>query len=167
MNPCSDCLKAKARQKNISKDNEKSRSVIAGERLGFDISSIQDLSLGGSKYWLLVVDEASSMCWSFFLKRKAETSTKIHGLICELKDRFNKVVKFLRCDMQVKTRRQKNTLRRKVLEFSSNTRRPILHNRMQRWKGSLLLSMVGSGLLLTRWAMMNLGRNCGQKQHRS
>ena len=99
MHPCGDCLKAKARQKNIPiNNNQESRSGIAGERLGFDISSIRDVSIGGSKYWLLVIDEATDMCWSFFLKSKGETYMKIHGLIVELKAKYNKVVKFLRCD---------------------------------------------------------------------
>jgi len=115
MHPCGDCLKAKARQKNIFNNNEATRSVIAGERLGFDISSIKNLSLGGSKYWLLVVDEATDMCWSFFLKQKSETGAKMHGLICELKDRFNKVVKFLRCDNGGENKRTEEYLKEKGL----------------------------------------------------
>ena len=95
LHPCDDCLKAKARQKNISGASETTKSTVAGERLGFDISSIRDVSIGGSKYWLLVIDEATDMCWSFFLKSKGETYMKIHGLIVELKAKYNKVVKFL------------------------------------------------------------------------
>jgi len=114
MHPCSDCLKAKARQKNIfNNNNQTARSVIAGERLGFDISSIKDLSLGGSKFWLLVVDESSDMCWSFFLKGKGETHVKIHGLICELRDRFNKMVKFLRCDNAGENKKTEEYLKEK------------------------------------------------------
>jgi len=114
MDPCGDCLKAKARQKNIcNNNNQGTRSGIAGERLGFDISSIKDVSLGGSKFWLLVVDEATDMCWSFFLKQKSETRDKIHGLLCELRDRLNKVVKFLRCDNSGENKRTEEFLKAK------------------------------------------------------
>ena len=114
MHPCGDCLKAKARQKNIfNYNNQTSHSIIAGERLGFDISSIKDVSLGGSKFWLLVVDESSDMCWSFFLKGKGETHIKIHGLICELRDRFNKMVKFLRCDNAGENKKTEEYLKEK------------------------------------------------------
>ena len=41
-------------------------SSIAGERMYIDISSIQQISFGGAQYWLLIVDEATKMKWSYF-----------------------------------------------------------------------------------------------------
>jgi hypothetical protein len=98
LHPCSDCLKAKARQKNLGASNADSKSTIPGERLGFDISSIKDESIGGSKFWLLIVDEATDYSWSFFLKAKSETPKRMAELIGDLKTKYNKLVKFLRCD---------------------------------------------------------------------
>ena len=50
------CIKGKQRQKNIPKQT-KLKAEKAGERVYFDISSIQYKSLGGSKFWLLFIDE--------------------------------------------------------------------------------------------------------------
>jgi hypothetical protein len=58
---CEDCAIAKARQKNVNKE-WKGESQIPGERLYMDISSVRDLSLGGSKFWDLVVDKCTNHC---------------------------------------------------------------------------------------------------------
>jgi len=57
---CEDCAIAKARQTNIPKENV-NRSVIPGEQLYLDISGINHKKLGGTKFWLLVLDDATSM----------------------------------------------------------------------------------------------------------
>jgi hypothetical protein len=62
---CEDCAIAKARQKNVNKE-WKGGSQVPGERLYMDISSVRDVSLGGSKFWVLVVDECTDHCWSIF-----------------------------------------------------------------------------------------------------
>ena len=56
--PCEACSVGKERQKNINKE-WKGGSVIAGERLYVDISSIKGESYGGLKFWALVVDDYS------------------------------------------------------------------------------------------------------------
>ena len=67
---CEGCQIAKAKRLMINKES-RHKSTIAGERLMIDISYAQqpDGSKTG-KYWLLVVDEATSMKWSFFLTNK-------------------------------------------------------------------------------------------------
>jgi hypothetical protein len=35
-----------------------------------DTSSVKKASFGGSKFWLLVIDDYTDMCWSTFLKKK-------------------------------------------------------------------------------------------------
>jgi hypothetical protein len=87
---------SKARQKNINKD-WKGGSITPGERLYVDISSIKGESYGGSKFWELVVNDYSSYCWSYFLKRKGDLKNKLIDLMDELKD-LKKTVKFLRLD---------------------------------------------------------------------
>ena len=94
---CGDCLLAKARQKNIPKLNE-NRSKIPGQRLFFDVSSIKNKSFGGSKFWLMIMDDATDYIWSYFLKNKSEVPTYIIELIKELKEKHNIKVEILHCD---------------------------------------------------------------------
>ena len=66
MQDCEDCLQGKARQKNVGKGTEEKRATKPGHRLFFDISSIKNTSYGGSKFWLLLVDDATDQCFSYF-----------------------------------------------------------------------------------------------------
>eukprot|EP01083_Nonionella_stella_P273276 926952_1 len=55
---CKECVLSKAKQKKVSKDSVE-RSKTPGGRLFIDISSPKTKSIGGSKHWLLVVDDCS------------------------------------------------------------------------------------------------------------
>lgn len=94
---CEDCGVAKMKQTSVSKAPV-ARSTVRGERLFIDISSIKHTSLGGSKFWLSVIDDATDMCWSFFLKKKSETSQIIRDFIIDLNKRHGITVKKIRCD---------------------------------------------------------------------
>ena len=74
--PCDDCAMSKARQKNLVKVSE-NKSNRKGERLMIDISSARNKSLGGRKYWLLVIDDFTDYCWSYFLKAKDELADQV------------------------------------------------------------------------------------------
>ena len=68
---CKDCMKGKAKRMAINKE-AKNKSTIAGERIMIDISSVkseEEMKRVG-KFWLLMVDEATDMKWSFFLRSK-------------------------------------------------------------------------------------------------
>jgi Integrase core domain len=73
------------------------RASQPGERLFIDISSIKSTNYGGSKYWLLVVDDYSDFCWSYFLKTKNQRAPTTVGLIRDLKA-TGKRVKTIRLD---------------------------------------------------------------------
>ena len=63
-----------------------------------DISSVKTQnSKRSGKYWLLVVDEATSMKWSFFLKSKDAQVPLLTGFIKNLQEQ-GKNVKYIRCD---------------------------------------------------------------------
>ena len=62
---CDGCSQGKMRQKNISKKKIK-QSEIPGERLFLDISSIKYTSLGGARFWVLMMDDCSGYLTSFF-----------------------------------------------------------------------------------------------------
>jgi hypothetical protein len=96
-NACEDCDTAKARQKNLKKTTE-TKSNLAGERLMIDISSIKGESFGGSKYWLLILDDCTDQCWSKFLTAKSHTAKVLVPFIKEQKNKHDKTVKYIRCD---------------------------------------------------------------------
>ena len=96
MDPCIDCAEAKSRQRNVNKESE-GGSDIAGERLFIDISSVKKKSLGGSKFWLLILDDCTDQAWSHFLKKKDHQVKILIEFIKDLKA-HGKVVKYIRCD---------------------------------------------------------------------
>ena len=97
LKPCEDCAIAKAKQKNI-KGNVTKGSNIKGERFSIDISSIQERSFGGAKYWNLVVDEATNMKWSLFLKQKSDLGEKMQELLLRVMNQDQVKVQNIRCD---------------------------------------------------------------------
>ena len=64
-----------------------------GEGLFMDISHVEVESYSKSKYWLLVVNNTTNYCWSFYLKAKSETSEKMIELIKEVQDKHKITVK--------------------------------------------------------------------------
>lgn len=96
-NPCYECSISKAKQKNTSKWTDV-KSKTPGERLFIDISSSKALSFSGSKFWLLIVDDASDKCWSQFLKFKSDLPQQVINLIKLMKSSYNKTVKYIRLD---------------------------------------------------------------------
>jgi hypothetical protein len=74
-NTCFECSLAKIRQQNVGKDSE-NRSSVPGERLLVDISSVNVKSCGGNRFWVLVMDDCTSMCWSIFVSAKPRCQTK-------------------------------------------------------------------------------------------
>jgi hypothetical protein len=62
-----------------------------------DISSIKDVSYGGSKFWVFIVDDFTDYCWSMFLKNKSELKEKMFPLLTDLKI-AGIDIKYIRCD---------------------------------------------------------------------
>jgi hypothetical protein len=94
---CEDCLLAKMRRKNINKLS-KGRSILPGERLLIDISYIRKKSLGGKDTWLLIEDQATSMKWNFFMRRKGELINQMMTFIKKLKAEDSNKVKYIQLD---------------------------------------------------------------------
>ncbi len=92
LNQCEDCLKGKANRMRLNQE------ATAGERLMIDISSVKSKEKKKvGKYWLLVIDKATNMKWSFFLSTKSEQVPLLIGFIKTLNEQ-GKEVKFIRCD---------------------------------------------------------------------
>jgi hypothetical protein len=97
LEPCYECSLAKIRQTNVGKD-AKNRSTVPGERLFVH----RDERFGGTKFWVLVVDDFMDKCWSFFVKRKSQMTKQLVLLIKKLRSdqrySIKHVVKIIRCD---------------------------------------------------------------------
>ena len=83
-------VKGKAKQANSPKGiPDEKRSQITSERFFLDISSVKTRSFGGSKFWLLLVDDATGFQFSYVLKKKSETAEKVIALMKHLKATVN------------------------------------------------------------------------------
>ena len=60
--------------------------------------AVKKKSYGGKKFWLLVLDDCTDKAWSFFLKHKDDQVEELIAHIKELKSKYGKVVKYIRCD---------------------------------------------------------------------
>ena len=95
---CTACIQAKAKRMNLEKKAD-NPSQIPGERLFIDTSSVKDNKKRQTgKYWLMVVDECTSMKWSFFIKQKNDQIRPVMDLIQELRKIHPKAATFVRCD---------------------------------------------------------------------
>jgi hypothetical protein len=94
---CEDCILGRIWRKNLDKFSS-SRSKIPGERILKDISYIKKESLGGKNTWLFIEDQATSMKWSYFMRRKEELIEKIIVFVKTLKAKNPEDVKFIRLD---------------------------------------------------------------------
>ena len=98
---CDECTLAKIRQRNLNK--EATPSSKKGERLYLeyiDISSIKKRSYGGSKFWVLIVDDFTKMKWSLFLKNKSELTDKVLPFLKTMHEEVKVIVQSIRCDCQ-------------------------------------------------------------------
>jgi hypothetical protein len=96
LSPCLGCPQAKARQKSTSKD-AKNPAMKPGERVLLDLSGPFTPSIGGSKYWLKMVDEFSNKIFDKYIKTNDQLPEEVQKLLSML---FGKgyEVKFMRCD---------------------------------------------------------------------
>ena len=93
---CEACLLTKAKQKPTKKSTD-TKSQKPGERLFIDLSWVNSTTQRVNKYWLVIVDDFTDYCWSYFLKDKNEIQVLVFDFIQKI---FNKQydVKFIRCD---------------------------------------------------------------------
>ena len=94
---CANFAKSKAKQASIPKEVD-NPSKIVGECLSLDISLVKAHSQGGAKFWLLVMDKATKMKWSFFLQHKSDTVETAVPFLQNLQDQEQKLVKYLCCN---------------------------------------------------------------------
>ena len=94
---CTDFSLAKASKKKIKKISTNQETYPA-ERLCMDISHPLEKSLGGSKFWILVVCQFTKYKFVGFLKHKYETIDFMESLINKIHKMTKHIVKYIRCD---------------------------------------------------------------------
>ncbi|KAG2870612.1 hypothetical protein PC114_g27304 [Phytophthora cactorum] len=95
---CRGCQQDKMVQKPFPSNCDK-RHYDTFELLHFDICGpMEENSLGGSKYLLLIVDEASGCMKGLCLRAKSESEDCIKTYIMKVQTQFGKKVKFVRHD---------------------------------------------------------------------
>lgn len=117
---CDACKMAKARAKGVKK-HTKRRSTTPGERMYVNISGPFSMSLGGSRFWLEAVDDATCMGFTYFMKTKDEIGHKLGQLLQQVKA-LKHTVLIIRCDNAKETTKHIQDLARAhglLVEFIS------------------------------------------------
>ena len=96
--PCEACAQAKIRQANIPKKKMKKLPTRPGYRVFMDICSFKQVSRGGNRHWLIVVDEFSDRTHRFFLSRKSDQIKLIPMWIKGLSKKYGIEIKRIRLD---------------------------------------------------------------------
>ena len=96
--PCEVCAQAKIRQRNVPKKKMKKSPTRPGYRVFMDICSFKQVSRGGNKHWLIVVDEFSDCTHSFFLNKKSNQIKMIPMWIRGLSKKYKIEIKMIRLD---------------------------------------------------------------------
>jgi hypothetical protein len=117
---------------------------LPGERLYINISSIKERSLGGAKFWALIVYDYTDYCWSFVLKNKSDLKVKIKTLLTDLKI-TNQNVRLIRCDNAGENMTMKMILRSNHLALNLSFQDLELLKEMERLRGSSKHFMGESG----------------------
>ena len=96
LDSCVACSLAKIHHAPISNATHV-RSTVPGERIFIDISYFPQPSIAGNKYWLLIVDDATDMAWSVFIKNKSDLSERMINFIYNMRSNGTPV-KIIRLD---------------------------------------------------------------------
>ena len=96
--PCEVCAQAKIRQRNVPKKKMKKLPTRPGCRVFIDICSFKEVSRGGNRHWLIVVDEFSDCTHSLFLNKKSDQIKIMPMWIRGLSKKYNIEIKRIRLD---------------------------------------------------------------------
>jgi hypothetical protein len=87
------------------------------------------ISIGGSKYCLVIVDDYSRFTWAFFLQEKSQTQETLKGFLRRAQNEFGLRIKKIRSmGRSSRTLKLKAFLRRRASSMSSLL--PTRHNKM-------------------------------------
>ena len=96
-----------------------------------DISSLTQVSLGGSKHLALMVDEATRYKKSFFLKKKNDQIEVILDLLKELKNKYKIKVQQIRMDNAGETKCWQDVVMKMKWVSNLNTQHQVHCNKTE------------------------------------
>ena len=97
MSKCEHCDIGKMRKKNINK-KPLTRADTPGNRVYMDIGSIKYRSAGGSKFWVLFVDDFSDYLFGTYMKKKSDLKDEGVKLLNKIMNDYDVTIKIIRCD---------------------------------------------------------------------
>jgi hypothetical protein len=89
-----------------------------GEHMYMDISSIQGIGLGGSRFWCLLGDKLTKMKWTTFLKIKPDISPRVSAFFKKREHKYSKTIKVIWCKNAVENVVLETTCKRKGLNIN-------------------------------------------------
>jgi transposase InsO family protein len=97
------------------------------------------ISIGGSKYCLVIVDDYSRFTWVFFLQEKSQTQETLKGFLRRAQNEFGLRIKKIRSDNGQSSRilKLKVFLRKRASSMSSLLPKHL--NKMVYWRGRIEL----------------------------
>ena len=96
--PCEVCEQTKIRQRNIPKKKMRKLPTRPGYRVVIEIRSFKQVSRGGNRHWLIVVDEFSDCTHCFFLNKKSDQIKMMLMRIRGLSKKYKIEIKRIRLD---------------------------------------------------------------------
>ena len=96
--PCEVCAQAKIRQRNVPRKKMMKLPTRPGYRVFIDICFFKQVSRGGNRHWLIVVDEFSDCTHSFFLTKRSDQIKMIPMWIRGLSKKYKIEIKMIRLD---------------------------------------------------------------------
>ena len=129
--PCEVCAQAKIRQMNISKKKMKKLPTRPGYRVFMEICSFKQVSRGGNRHWLIVVDEFSDCTHSFFLNRKSDKIKIILMWIKGLSKKYKIEIKRIRLDNSGENKSLQKECDKKIWELSLSSKHQEHLSRIQ------------------------------------
>jgi hypothetical protein len=96
-NPCGACAHGKGQQMKINK-TPKPRAAAPGDKVHFDLSTVNLTSAGGATNWIVIVDDHTHFKWSLFIKRKSELPQAMMRWMGQVKADYGLRIKSFRCD---------------------------------------------------------------------
>ena len=129
--PCEVSAQAKIRQRNVPKKKMKKLPTRPGYMVFVDISSFKQVSRGGNRNWMIVVDEFSDCTHSCFLKRKSDQTQIMLMWIRGISKKYNIEIKRIRLDNSGENRSLQKECDKAIWELILSSQHQELHNRIQ------------------------------------
>ena len=133
--PCEDCAQAKIRQRYMPKKKMKKLPTRTAYKVCIDICSLKQVSRGGNRHGLIVVDEFSDCTHSFFFDKKSNQIKMIPMWIKGLSKKYKIEIKRIRLDNSGENRSLERNVTKLIWESFLSSQHQEYLNRILWQKG--------------------------------